>query len=116
MKKNLFLILIIFCIGSKGQTNAYQPWPADSAAWLFENYPNISIPNPPVYYPRTVWLGDTIINAKNYTKVFSCNGFSSTSYTYSGGVRQDIPNEKLYKIGTSGTEYEVFNNQHLVIG
>jgi hypothetical protein len=116
MKKLLILLSVVFCLGTKGQTNVYQPWPADSAVWLLEYYPIISGPNPTPYYSKTVWLGDTIINTKTYIKLFSSNGFSSSSYTYTGGVRQDIPNEKLYKIGTSGSEYEVFNNQHLLVG
>jgi len=116
MKKLLLFIAIVTCVGANGQTNVYQPWPADSAVWFLEYYPYISSPNPPVYYTWTVWFGDTVINTKTYKRVFSSNGYSSTSYTYTGGVRQDIPNEKLYKIGTSGSEYEVFNNQHLAIG
>lgn len=113
MKKLLLFIAIVTCFLANGQTNVYQPWPADSAMWLLQYYPTLSPPT--AYYKATVWLGDTIIGGKTYTKVFTKNGTSST-YTYTGGVRQDIPNEKLYQIGTSGSEYEVFNNQHLAVG
>ena len=120
MKKLILAFIVVLALNIKAQTNVYQPWPSDSSLWLLEYYPNISSLNPTEYWNATLWLGDTVINTKTYTKTYIYNGFplgtTLSSYTYTGGVRQDIPNEKLYQIGTSGSEYEVFNNQHLAVG
>ncbi len=93
-----------------GQTNIYQPFPTDSAAW-FTLSTNSSGVNSNDF---TEWLGDTIINLTSYKKIFYTH--NSSSLLYGGGIRQDIPNEKIYKIDLSNIEHDISISQHLVIG
>jgi len=114
MKKALLLIFATgaLTISAKAQTTVYQPWPNDSAAWFYE-----SIDSYGTYrYYYTEWLGDTLINSVTYKKVFVRNDNTSWKPQYAGGVRQDIPNEKIYTIGLSGLEHDVSVSQHLSVG
>ena len=112
--KKYYLILLLFLLASgvKAQTNVYHPFPKDSAVWFYI-FQNGSTP-PSTSYNFTEWLGDTIINSISYKKIYTKQ--NSSSYSYSGGVRQDIANEKIYKIGLTGVEQDVSVNQHLVVG
>ncbi|HTA60924.1 MAG TPA: T9SS type A sorting domain-containing protein [Bacteroidia bacterium] len=119
--KKLLLISIIFLFVFKtgrAQTNVYQPFPKDSAVWLYIN--TINAGSQSWFY--TKWLGDTVINSTTYTKRFANSGNangqfgSAISWVYTGGVRQDIPNEKVYYIDLNGVEYDGSVNQHLTVG
>ena len=92
-----------------GQTNVYHPFPTDSAVWFYITS-NLS-GNQYDYYQ---WLGDTIINSVSYKK--ESRKQNSSSYSYIGGIRQDIPNEKIYKIDLSGVEKDISINQYLNVG
>jgi len=92
------------------QTNVYQPFPLDSAVWAREYGTNYG-----TTYTKETWLGDTIINSHTYTKRYNSN-YPFTLNTYGGGVRQDIPNEKVYYIDLNGIETDISVNQHLDSG
>src|SRR5437870_4412127 len=102
-----------------GQT--YEPYPNDSAMWQYNYQTNMTTAN----YSATEWLGDTIINSKTYTKVFSSSSTPPSNYwtitanmQFTGsGIRQDIPNEKIYSVNVAtGVETDISINQHLVVG
>ncbi len=113
MKKQLLALIILLLTLTAGhsQTNVYQSFPSDSAVWFY-----ISQGPPPgnSNWSFTKWLGDTTINSKSYTKVFQ--SYNSSNWSYSGGVRQDIPNEKIYYINLSGVEQDISVSQHLIVG
>lgn len=113
MKKQLLVIttLLLILNVTYAQTNVYQPFPSDSAVWFF-----ISQGPPPgnSTWSFTKWLGDTLINSKSYTKVFQAPG--SLNWSYSGGIRQDIPNEKIYFVNLNGVEQDISVSQHLIVG
>ena len=111
MKKCLFnLFLFVFGSSCLGQTNVYQPFPLDSAAWFGTTQFESGITN----YDFTEWLGDTVINSISYTKIYNQHNFSSL--TYGGGIRQDIPNEKIYQIDLNNIEHDMAVSQHGRVG
>jgi len=111
MKRYLLLILLLSKINlSYTQTNVYQPFPLDSAVWVSEYGTNNG-----TSYSRVTLLGDTVINSLSYTKTYS-SSYPFTVESYSGGIRQDIPNEKVYRIDLSGIETDISVNQHLDSG
>jgi hypothetical protein len=112
MKKHLlFITILVFLFKTgQGQTNVYHPFPADSANWAyrFSLSTGESI-------ETAKWLGDTIINLKTYTKVFDPNGRVGIGFG-AIGIRQDIPNEKIYCVNSSGVETDFSVSQHLLVG
>src|ERR1051326_2904580 len=111
-----FLFSFTFLQNNFAQTNVYQPYPSDSVLWLYVYQTNIQGPT----YTVIQWLGDTIINSKSYKKIFK--GTNANPYTannnlqYAGGVRQDIPNEKIYQIDLTGTEKDISISRNLIVG
>jgi hypothetical protein len=119
MKKLLLLIigLVFVCKVGRTQTNVYQPFPQDSAVWLYI----FSTPSGETW-TYTKWLGTTVINSKTYTQVYQSAGnaigqyANTVNWNYTGGIRQDIPNEKIYQIDGNGIEHDISVSQHLVVG
>jgi hypothetical protein len=119
MKKILPLIIILLFVFKKGhsQTNVYQPFPQDSAVWLYI----FSTPNGETwtYY---MWIGQTTVNSKTYTQMYQSVGnalgqsVNAVNWNHVGAIRQDIPNEKTYQIDLYGVETDVSISQHLVVG
>lgn len=108
MKKIIFICLALLSNAVFSQTNIYHPFPSDSAAWLIYHTGNQGSG-----YKRTQWLGDTIINSITYTKTYDV---VNNQLIYTGGIRQDIQNEKVYKIDVAGSEVDISVDQHLVPG
>src|ERR1035437_3939919 len=113
--KHLYIFLSCFLFlqinFSFAQTNVYQPFPNDSAVWYyqFQNTPSSQ------YYLKEL-LGDTMINALTYKKEYYQQWNPNINFHYIGGIRQDIPNEKIYYINLSGVEHDISVNQHLMVG
>lgn len=117
MKKLLLILFVITSVVKQthSQTNVYQPFPNDSVIWGYGSQD----PNNGTTYTVIQWLGDTVINSKTYKKQF-INSSNNPFYVYSGlyyscGIRQDIPNEKIYKI-INGVETDISVSQHLQVG
>ena len=107
MRIKLFtLFLLLKSISMLAQTNVYQPFPEDSALWTYHTQSGASSS-----YYQEEWLGDTTINSLLYTKIYSRD--NNTPFKYVGAVRQDITNEKIYKINLNGIEEDISVNQHL---
>jgi len=103
MKKQfaLYIFIIFSYVSVFAQTNIYQPYATDSVNQIIEH--TVFSTN----YYCTYRLGDTLINGNTYLK---CHNSPSQYY---GGLRQDIPNEKLFYIDLSNTEYDISISQHL---
>jgi hypothetical protein len=115
--KKISLIITIFFLTltvTNGQTNVYQPFPNDSALWDYQDQGPMQ-----TTYRFIKWLGDTVINSKSYIKEYTCTSYSpvldNSMWLYSCGIRQDIPNEKIYKI-INGAETDISVSQHLQVG
>jgi len=107
----LVTLLLILTVGH-GQTNVFQPFPKDSVVWVYHT----SSPQGNDYDLFIQLLGDTTINAISYKKEIHRYSYSPPGWTYDGGIRQDIPNEKTYKVDYYGVEHDVSVSQHLIIG
>nr|MBA3971126.1 hypothetical protein [Bacteroidota bacterium] len=113
MKKLLLLCVFIGVVCfSKAQTNVYHPFPNDSLVWLQELVLSDGMP----YYYINQMSGDTTIGSFLYKKLYTSNWFTSpfynpstTSVYYSGAIRQDIPNKKVYRLNTSGPEFLLYD-------
>jgi len=100
MKKIILLFAIcLLQTNLKAQTNVYHPFPDSNAIWIEEwtKHMDTSVH----YISRTSLIGDTVINAVNYNKLYSSFvhndpylGFDS-SWKYTGGIREDIT-KKIY--------------------
>jgi len=112
--KQLILLIILFWLSTStiGQTNIYHPYVTDSVMrttyWIY------SMGNEEYFCYN--WIGDTTINSTLYSKCSRVSNNPTPHLVYYGGLRQDIPNEKLYYIDLSNTEYDISVNQHLNIG
>ncbi len=114
MKKYLLILTTFISLAvAHGQTNVYQPFPTDSASWFYE-YVNGGTPHS-TSYSFGEWLGDTTINSILYKKTY-VQQWNSAGLHYTGGIRQDIANEKIYEIFPNGVELDVSLSQHLIIG
>lgn len=108
MKTLLSTILVaLFAQFSFAQTNVYQPYALDNASWTI--YTQLYNGQSYVQDWYTIaWSGDTIIGGQTYTRVFDSPGMI--------GVRQDIPNEKVYFIDDQGLEHDASFDQSVQVG
>jgi hypothetical protein len=81
-------VLFLFCFAKSSLSQNYSPLPDSNCVW------SVSI------FKYTV-KGDSVINSKKYKKYYVSldSTLSPQSLYYSGLVRQDIPNKKIYGIG-----------------
>ena len=108
MKTTLTILTLLLSIHfTQAQTNVYQPYPLDNASWTIHTQ---------LYDGQTYiqdwysinWSGDTIVNGENYTRVFDNPSMI--------GVRQDIPNEKIFYINDQGVEFDASFDQSAMPG
>nr|NQU94037.1 T9SS type A sorting domain-containing protein [Bacteroidota bacterium] len=99
----LFLFLLVFTI----KAQEYLPFPNDSAVWhSVYSYPS---PDPPYIYYQTYSYeakGDTIIDSKEYTKLYWYPALNINYRSgYRGAYRIDVESERVYYIDKNyGTE------------
>lgn len=110
-----FCFLFLQINFSFAQTNVYQPFPNDSARWFYIDQNGSTYP-PTTQYDLIEWIGDTVINSTTYKKQYSQHWNPNTNLHYSGGIRQNIPNEKIYEIDLNGVEHDISISQHLMVG
>jgi len=129
--KKLILLLTAFIslTATHGQTNVYQPFPEDSASWVFDGWNSLS----GGYNHSTIYKmkGDTIINSTSYNKIYiqtltfyyinyppnpivGYNNFSIEHYW--GGIRQDSINKKVYLILPTMNSDTLLFDFNLIIG
>lgn len=91
----------------QAQTNVYQPYPQDNASWTMYT----QLYNGTSYIQDWVtknWSGEVVINGQTYTEVFDDPNIV--------GVRQDIPNEKIFYVDDQGVEHDASFDQSVQIG
>jgi hypothetical protein len=124
MKRSLLTILLFaFVICASGQVNKYHPFPTDSALWLQD----LQTQGCAGYCSstRTMQVGDTVINAVSYKRLYQQNGHYQMignsgppmytpifafgpygPYSYTGALRQDTLNKKVYFYPASGMNHD----------
>lgn len=117
MKKLLLISLFAITINfSKAQSWVYHPLPNDSLVWL-EHYQDWE--GTYHYYVKEM-LGDTTIGSYTYKKLFQSSWWASPVYVppvyvyYTGAVRQDVPNKRVYEINTFGVETLLYDFNKVV--
>lgn len=104
MKPTLTILSLFLSIHLvQAQTNVYQPYPLGDASWTVHR----QISSASSWETKT-WSGDTIINGETYIRVFDDPNMI--------GVRQDIPNEKVYYVDDQGIESDASFDQGAQIG
>jgi len=106
--KKFFLTSIVSVVLAvvNGQTNVYHPFPDSNAIWI-NLYCNTPPPNCYIYWYSV--KGDTIINSITYRKLNICDS-NEVTISAIGGIRQDIPNKKIYFQCFGMTVYPVYCN------
>jgi len=101
MKKLLLIILLLQLSRMQGQSWIYHSFPADSAIWVQQHVSSDGTP----YYSRTYFIGDTVIGAYTYHKVYSTSSMYYTAGGYYPGpvpaqpynaIREDLPAKRVY--------------------
>src|SRR6476646_1832960 len=119
MKKLILSFSLLFTMcASKAQSWVYHPFPSDSATWMQEHVGSDGTS----YFYRTYLLGDTTISSVTYHKIYmtgntgyinSVGGYSPGPFSaidFIGGLREDIPNKKVYFYrANQGTETLLYN-------
>lgn len=116
--KPITITLILFAIALlnlnqlKAQEYEYVPFPTEGVIWSEIYYDSWWIEESP-YYERFTLSGDTVINDKNYKKlyVFYDTVFIKENATYIGGIREDT-NKVVYL--TSDTTLHGYKISHWV--
>lgn len=88
-----FVLIVCCLIGAsflKAQTNVYHPFPDSNATWS-STYDDI---NPGWIYDRFYLDGDTIMEGRNYSKVYNFINWNQRNYI--GGIRQDTAAKRVY--------------------
>ncbi|MDH4470956.1 MAG: T9SS type A sorting domain-containing protein [Fluviicola sp.] len=109
--KQFYILLVLLSFSQlHAQQITYQPFHEGTTTWLHENMiPWVQGGGADSYFYRTIWSGDTVINATHYTRIFR-------GVTYAGGIRQDIPNQKVYFVNTAGIEFDISISHFLEVG
>lgn len=119
MKKHL--ILILFSLSVSFAFSQYRPLPMQNAEWV--NWGGITLLSCPSctfvnykYYTD----GDTVINTQTYVKIKKTEIPSINNVniypTYTGAIRQDTLNKKIYIVLTDSTTERIFYDFSLQVG
>lgn len=118
--KNLFYLFLLFASMHTAHAQ-YKPLPMHNAEWI--NYGGIALLSCPTctfvnykYYTD----GDTIINSLTYSKIKKLEGPNlndvSLFPTYTGAIRQDTLNQKIYVVLTDSTTEHILYDFSLQVG
>ena len=116
MKKSFLFSLVIsaFCFTANAQTNVYHPFPDTNAIWAWRYWDLYSYPAGEV---RNGMRGDTIINGKNYKKIYSIRDTTITDLpyapsTYYAAIREQ--NKRIYTVIDTSKEQLLYDFNLLV--
>lgn len=101
------------------QTIGYEPMPQGwGASWLSVTQVSDGGSGVNTTHSFTEWRSDTVINSITYTKVYSKSmyNYGPAQFQYSGGIRQDVPQEKVYFIDNQNIEHDISFNQNISLG
>lgn len=118
--KNVFFYLFLF-FGIQNAFAQYKPLPMQNAEWI--NYGGIALLSCPtctfVDY-KYFTDGDTVINALTYSKIKKLEGPNLNDVnlypTYTGAIRQDTLNQKVYVVLTDSTTEHILYDFSLQVG
>lgn len=104
----LFSFSVFFFLTLNAQTISYQPLHGDYSQYVYrfqhwngsENVESFS---------KTIWSGDTIINGQQYVRIFQGGA-------YTGGIREDVPNQQRFFINTNDIETNITIGYNLPVG
>lgn len=100
MKKLFLSFLVLQIVISSAQTSVYKPFPDNMVKYVMAVTERSGSQTEYKQF-RTEITGDTIINGINYRKIYSVQKYPTTSYAFWGGIRNDIPNKKVYQYDAS---------------
>ncbi len=132
MKQLLLILVMLTALNAKSQSTVYHPFPEDSASWVTDNYSNFCFG----YCASGFYemKGDTLLNAQTYHKLYVSGGsFYYISYpvvpnpgvvgasffyscNYTGAIRQDSLNKKVYFIDANMTSDTLLYDFNLALG
>lgn len=119
MKKYLSIIFLIILV--KFSFAQYQPLPMQNAEWIYWGGINLlSCPTCTFVNYKYYTDGDTVINTQTYVKIKkteipSINDMSVYP-TYTGAIRQDTLNKKIYVVLTDSTTERILYDFSLQVG
>lgn len=119
MKKSLTLML--FSIIANYTFSQYRPLPMQNAEWIYWGGINLlSCPTCTFVYYKYYTNGDTIINTQTYAKIKKTEiptiNDVSIYPTYTGAIRQDTLNKKIYIVLTDSTTERILYDFSLQVG
>lgn len=117
MKQCYLILVLLFFSRLTAQQITYQPFHEGTTMWLHKKMiPWVQGGGADTYFYRTIWSGDTVINAEHYTRIFRGGTNLNFPMTYVGGIRQDIPNQKVYYLNAAGIEFDISISHFLEVG
>lgn len=109
MKKHLLFILTILSgLVLNAQTISYQPLHGDYTQYVYR-FQQWNGSEYVESFSKTIWSGDTIINGQHYVRIFQGG-------TYTGGIREDVPNQQRFFINTNDIETNITIDYDLPVG
>ncbi|MES2557753.1 MAG: T9SS type A sorting domain-containing protein [Bacteroidota bacterium] len=117
MKYCYLTLVLLFFSRLNAQQITYQPYHEGTTMWLHNRMVADGLGGVISTDFRTIWSGDTVINAEHYTRIYRSAGTDpSNPMTYLGGIRQDIPNQKVYFVNTAEQEFDISISHFLEVG
>ncbi|MGV3610225.1 MAG: T9SS type A sorting domain-containing protein [Fluviicola sp.] len=104
----LFSFSVFSFLALNAQTISYQPLHGNYTqyGYRFQHWngsENVEI------LSKTIWSGDTIINGQHYVRIFQGG-------MYTGGIREDVPNQQRFFINTNDIETNITIDYDLPVG
>lgn len=119
MKRNLILILLFLTV--KYSFSQYRPLPMQNAEWI--NHGGIALlscPGCTIVNYKYYTDGDTIINSQKYVKIKKTEIPAINNVTlyptYTGAIRQDTLNKKIYIVLSDSTTERILYDFSLQVG
>ncbi len=110
-KPSLIVLLFLSFLSVRGQSWIYQPFPSSMTIYVTTQ---TDYSSPPSVYNtyRTEIVGDTIIGAYTYQKLYSGTG----PFSVSGAVRNDVLNKKVFLYSVSTGMETLLYDFNLAVG
>jgi hypothetical protein len=113
MKKIVLITLVIMQFSiANAQISVYKPFPSKmvKVARSYTDFSSGATPISKTY--RTEISGDTILNGLKYSKIYAIESVAK----FWGGIRNDIPNKKVYQYKLSTGQEKLLYDFNLLVG
>ncbi|WP_294677569.1 T9SS type A sorting domain-containing protein [uncultured Fluviicola sp.] len=104
----LFSFSVFSFLTLKAQTVSYQPIHGNYTQYVYRHQHWNGSENVESF-SKTIWSGDTIINGQHYVRIFQDG-------VYSGGIREDVPNQQRFFINRNDVEINITIDHNLSVG